>query len=263
MDSCPSCRDCGVRRHRWGRGHGTSLGVSDNGACLSTSTPCKPSAASTRPGGCCRPIQRRWWRASCTERSCCRTSASPASPTWARRWKTRSMPCANSAARAPSRKSAPEYLNDWAANDKAWLRKFYPPGTDEPHFDLTPATERALAWLQTRPRLKISGAASRKAHPSHHCWPICTLRRFVLGWKKLGLERAQPLTLFAPATGAEALARHARPVGRWCALSRFVHGVDHHHGVFRHLHVSLPFVAGKRQQRLIVLLVARSARLRA
>jgi len=160
-------------------------------------------------------------------------------------------------------KGALEYLNDWAANDKAWLRKFYPPGTDEPHFDLTPATERALAWLQTRPGLKISGAASRKAHPSHHCWPICTLRRFVLGWKKLGLERAQPLTLFAPATGAEALARHARPVGRWCALSRFVHGVDHHHGVFRHLHVSLPFVAGKRQQRLIVLLVARSARLRA
>ena len=45
-------------------------------------------------------------------------------------------------------KSALEYLNDWAANDKAWLRKFYPPGTDEPHFDLTPATERALAWLQ-------------------------------------------------------------------------------------------------------------------
>ena len=29
-----------------------------------------------------------------------------------------------------------------AANDKAWLRKFYPPGSDEPHFDLTPATEK-------------------------------------------------------------------------------------------------------------------------
>jgi hypothetical protein len=44
-------------------------------------------------------------------------------------------------------KPALEYLNDWAANDKAWLRKFYPPGSDEPHFDLTPATERTLAWL--------------------------------------------------------------------------------------------------------------------
>lgn len=44
-------------------------------------------------------------------------------------------------------KPAREYLTDWAANDKGWLRKFYPPGSDEPHFDLTPATERALAWL--------------------------------------------------------------------------------------------------------------------
>jgi hypothetical protein len=44
-------------------------------------------------------------------------------------------------------KPALEYLNDWAANDKGWLRKFYPTGSDEPHFDLTPATERALAWL--------------------------------------------------------------------------------------------------------------------
>lgn len=39
-------------------------------------------------------------------------------------------------------KSAQEYLNDWAANDKGWLRKFYPAGSDEPNFDLTPATER-------------------------------------------------------------------------------------------------------------------------
>jgi len=29
----------------------------------------------------------------------------------------------------------------------AWLRKFYPPGSDEPHFDITPATEKA--WLVT------------------------------------------------------------------------------------------------------------------
>ncbi len=44
-------------------------------------------------------------------------------------------------------KSAQEYLNDWAANDKGWLRKCYPQGSDEPHYDLTPSTERALAWL--------------------------------------------------------------------------------------------------------------------
>ena len=58
-------------------------------------------------------------------------------------------------------KSALEYLNDWAANDKAWLRKFYPPGSDEPHFDLTPATERALAWLGTLAERSFVGTESR------------------------------------------------------------------------------------------------------
>ena len=58
-------------------------------------------------------------------------------------------------------KSALQYLNDWAANDKAWLRKFYPPGSDEPHFDLTPATERALAWLGTLSERSFVGTESR------------------------------------------------------------------------------------------------------
>jgi hypothetical protein len=42
-------------------------------------------------------------------------------------------------------KPALDYLNDWAANDKGWLRKYYPPGSDEPHFDLTPAAKKAIA----------------------------------------------------------------------------------------------------------------------
>ena len=58
-------------------------------------------------------------------------------------------------------KPAPEYLNDWAANDKGWLRKFYPPGSDEPHFDLTPATERALAWLSSLSERAFVGTESR------------------------------------------------------------------------------------------------------
>jgi len=58
-------------------------------------------------------------------------------------------------------KSAIEYLNDWAANERAWLRKFYPPGTDEPHFDLTPATERALAWLVSLSERSFVGTESR------------------------------------------------------------------------------------------------------
>lgn len=58
-------------------------------------------------------------------------------------------------------KPALEYLNDWAANDKGWLRKFYPPGSDEPHFDVTPATERALAWLVNLSERTFVGTESR------------------------------------------------------------------------------------------------------
>lgn len=58
-------------------------------------------------------------------------------------------------------KSASDYLNDWAANEKGWLRKFYPAGSDEPHFDLTPATERALAWLTSLTERAFVGTESR------------------------------------------------------------------------------------------------------
>ena len=58
-------------------------------------------------------------------------------------------------------KGAQEYLNDWAANERGWLRKFYPPGSDEVHFDLTPATERALAWLTGLTERAFVGTESR------------------------------------------------------------------------------------------------------
>lgn len=57
--------------------------------------------------------------------------------------------------------TAQSYLNDWAENDKGWLRKFYPPGTDEPHFDLTPATEKAMAWLESLTERAFVGTESR------------------------------------------------------------------------------------------------------
>jgi hypothetical protein len=38
-------------------------------------------------------------------------------------------------------------------------------------------------------RTGTTGAAFRRVHPSHRCWRIYTMRRFVLGWKKLGLEQ--------------------------------------------------------------------------
>lgn len=58
-------------------------------------------------------------------------------------------------------KAALDYLNDWAANDKGWLRKFYRAGSDEPQFDLTPATEKAIAWLGTLAERAFVGTESR------------------------------------------------------------------------------------------------------
>jgi len=58
-------------------------------------------------------------------------------------------------------KGAQDYLNDWAAPDKGWLRKFYKPGTDEAQFDLTPATEKAIAWLLTLSERPFVGTESR------------------------------------------------------------------------------------------------------
>jgi hypothetical protein len=54
-----------------------------------------------------------------------------------------------------------EYLNDWASNDKAWLRKFYPSGSDEAHFDLTPAAEKAIQWLSSLSERTFVGTESR------------------------------------------------------------------------------------------------------
>lgn len=58
-------------------------------------------------------------------------------------------------------KDALAYLNDWAAPDKGWLRKFYKPGTDEAQFDLTPATEKAIAWLLSLTERPFVGTESR------------------------------------------------------------------------------------------------------
>ncbi len=58
-------------------------------------------------------------------------------------------------------KPALDYLNDWAATEKGWLRKFYLQSSDEPHFDLTPATEKAIAWLGTLTERSFVGTESR------------------------------------------------------------------------------------------------------
>jgi len=58
-------------------------------------------------------------------------------------------------------KSASEYLNDWADNAQGWLRKFYPKHSDEPHYDLTPATEKGIRWLASLTERSFIGTESR------------------------------------------------------------------------------------------------------
>jgi hypothetical protein len=57
--------------------------------------------------------------------------------------------------------SAQQYLNAWADDKKGWLRKFYPSGSDAPHFDLTPSTEKAIAWLASLTERAFVGTESR------------------------------------------------------------------------------------------------------
>jgi len=58
-------------------------------------------------------------------------------------------------------KHALDYLNDWASPEKGWLRKFYRQDSDEPHFDLTPATEKAIVWLDALTERSFVGTESR------------------------------------------------------------------------------------------------------
>jgi hypothetical protein len=58
-------------------------------------------------------------------------------------------------------KPARAYLDDWAAPDAGWLRKYYPDGSDEPHYDATPAVEKALQWVDTLRERSFVGTESR------------------------------------------------------------------------------------------------------
>src|SRR6202167_668350 len=58
-------------------------------------------------------------------------------------------------------KQARAYLDDWASPQAGWLRKYYPEGTDEPHFDATPAVEKALQWVRALGEREFVGTESR------------------------------------------------------------------------------------------------------
>ena len=58
-------------------------------------------------------------------------------------------------------KRAEQYLDDWAGDQRGWLRKYYPPGDDVAHYDLTPSTERAIDWVAGFQQREFVGAESR------------------------------------------------------------------------------------------------------
>lgn len=53
------------------------------------------------------------------------------------------------------------YLDDWAAPESGWLRRFYPAASDEVHYEATPALERAYAWAQGLRSRSFVGTESR------------------------------------------------------------------------------------------------------
>ena len=59
------------------------------------------------------------------------------------------------------KRSAQAYLDDWAAPERGWLRKYYPVGSDVPHYDITPPVEKALLWLHDLRTREVIGTESR------------------------------------------------------------------------------------------------------
>lgn len=58
-------------------------------------------------------------------------------------------------------RTASEYLDDWASDEHGWLRKYYAGVADEPSFDITAATEKALEWITSLQSPHFVGTESR------------------------------------------------------------------------------------------------------
>jgi hypothetical protein len=58
-------------------------------------------------------------------------------------------------------RASAEYLDEWASDAHGWLRKYYPADGDEPHFDLTAGTEKAIEWLGSLRQRQFVGTESR------------------------------------------------------------------------------------------------------
>lgn len=76
-------------------------------------------------------------------------------------------------------KLAKAYLDDWAAPEVGWLRRYYPEGLNEPYFDATVAVEKALSWVASIRERSFVGTESRlnivhrlHQHPTQHRIPV-------------------------------------------------------------------------------------------
>ncbi len=61
----------------------------------------------------------------------------------------------------PYPRSAADYLEEWTAPGRDWLRKYYPAGSDIPHYELTPGTEKVLQWVDSLTVTRFIGTESR------------------------------------------------------------------------------------------------------
>jgi hypothetical protein len=58
-------------------------------------------------------------------------------------------------------RTAAQYLTDWSSDTRAWLRKYYPANSDEAHYDITSATEKAIEWVTSLRKRVFVGTESR------------------------------------------------------------------------------------------------------
>lgn len=57
--------------------------------------------------------------------------------------------------------AAQAYLSQWCDDQHAYMRKYFESGSDHPVYDLTPATERVIRWLEDLNRTEFVGTESR------------------------------------------------------------------------------------------------------
>jgi hypothetical protein len=103
----------------------------------------------------------RWWPAFYTGRSSSRTSAQLSQQELASRLQDYLFYLSEQSGENVFPKPAVHYLDDWSSDEHGWLRKYYPPDSDEPHYGITSATEKAIDWLISLGQRQFIGAESR------------------------------------------------------------------------------------------------------